>query len=367
MKTRWLILLALLAPTAALADDFPLPQLDLDTWKPLGYACGRAEQPPVIDGRLDDAAWGRSEWTPDFVDIRGGSAPTPRHRTRVKMLWDDDYLYIGADLEEPHLWATLTQRDAVIYHDNDFELFIDPDGDTHDYYELEINALGTVWDLLLTAPYRDGGHAVDSWDIAGLKSAVHLDGTLNDPSDTDRGWSVELALPWTVLEECAAHDGPPEPVRETWRVNFSRVQWQLDVVDGAYRKRVDPETGRPLPEDNWVWSPQGLVAMHYPEMWGFLHFGGKESGGFVFRETLSRFRRFYYAQKRYYAQTERYARDLDELAVRVPVSEAWRSFSLDVSPIGYSASGYDASTNRYGFIDDSGCERTHPGKPRSFY
>ncbi|MCB1162218.1 hypothetical protein KDL67_05975, partial [bacterium] len=92
-----------------------------------------------------------------------------------------------------------------------------------------------------------------------------------------------------------------------------------------------------------------------------------ESGGFVFRETLSRFRRFYYAQKRYYAQTERYARDLDELAVRVPVSEAWRSFSLDVSPIGYSASGYDASTNRYGFIDDSGCERTHPGKPRSFY
>ena len=65
-------------------------------------------------------------------------------------------------------------RDAVIYHDNDFEVFIDPDGDNHLYYELEINALGTEWDLLLVKPYRDGGPAVNAWDIQGLRTAVHV-------------------------------------------------------------------------------------------------------------------------------------------------------------------------------------------------
>ena len=56
------------------------------------------------------------------------------------MLWDDQFFYVGAELEEPHVWATLTERDSVIFHDNDFEVFIDPDGDTHLYYELEMNA-----------------------------------------------------------------------------------------------------------------------------------------------------------------------------------------------------------------------------------
>ena len=60
----------------------------------------------------------------------------------------------------------MTERDSVIFRDNDFEVFIDPDGDTHAYYELEINALGTVWDLLLLKPYRDGGPAINGWDIA---------------------------------------------------------------------------------------------------------------------------------------------------------------------------------------------------------
>ena len=65
------------------------------------------------------------------------------------MLWDDDYLYIAAELEEPHVWATLTQHDAVIFHDNDFEVFLNPEGDSHLYAELELNALNTTWDLLL--------------------------------------------------------------------------------------------------------------------------------------------------------------------------------------------------------------------------
>ena len=60
-----------------------------------------------------------------FVDIQGATQPRPRFRTRAKMLWDDEYFYIAAELEEPHVWATLTEHDSVIFHDNDFEVFLE--------------------------------------------------------------------------------------------------------------------------------------------------------------------------------------------------------------------------------------------------
>lgn len=245
-------------------------------WPPQGYACLRADGELRIDGKLDDAAWQRAPWTDPFVDIEGDREPAPRHRTRVKMLRTDDDFVFAAQLEEPHLWATLTERDAVIFHDNDFEIFIDPDGDTHMYSELELNALNTVWDLLLVKPYRDGGPAIHAWDIPGLRTAVHLDGTLNDPSDEDRGWTVEIAIPWTVLAETTDAACPPAP-GDRWQVNFSRVQWQLEVAGGAYRKVADPKTGKPLPEDNWVWSPQRRIAMHEPEHWGIVEFRDERS------------------------------------------------------------------------------------------
>ena len=98
-------------------------------------------------------AWASAPWTETFVDIEGYRRPEPRFKTRAKMLWDDEWFYVAAEMEEPDLWGTLTERDSVIFRDNDFELFIDPDGDTHGYYELEVNALGTPWDLLLIKGY----------------------------------------------------------------------------------------------------------------------------------------------------------------------------------------------------------------------
>ena len=138
---------------------------------------------------------------------------------------------------EPDLWATLKQRDTVIFYNNDFEVFIDPDGDTHNYMEFEINALNTVWDLLLTKPYRNNGKVLDAWDFKGLKSAVCITGTLNDPSDRDTSWSVELAFPWAVMSEAASFDIPPAGT--FWRINFSRVNWQVDLKNKRYSRKQD--------------------------------------------------------------------------------------------------------------------------------
>src|SRR5512136_2259435 len=104
-----MLLLGLLLPQTTLSagqgsNPRPLPK---------GYLCTKTSGPLKIDGRLNEPAWNRAPWTDDFVDIEGDVKPSPRYRTRVKMLWDDQYFYIGAELEEPHVWATLTQRDTV--------------------------------------------------------------------------------------------------------------------------------------------------------------------------------------------------------------------------------------------------------------
>jgi hypothetical protein len=234
---------------------------------PRSYVCYRAPRAPRLDGSLDDAAWRAAPWSDAFVDIEGDRKPAPRLRTRMKMLWDDQYLYVGAELEEPQVWATITQRDAVIFRDNDFEMFIDPDGDAKDYAELEINALNAVWDLFLAVPYRDGGHADTEWNIEGLRTGVRVHGTLNNPADTDSGWTVAIAIPWRSLER-ASHTMSAPPPGQRWRIDYSRVEWRTEVLDGVYHKLPG------LREDNWVWSPQGMVDMHQPEHWGYVEFSG---------------------------------------------------------------------------------------------
>ena len=162
---------------------------------PLAYNCNYTARPIVIDGVLDDEQWQRAPWTTDFVDIEGSVKATPRFRTRSKMLWDDKYLYIAAELEEPDVHATLTQHDSVIFHDDDFEVFLKPLPDSPSYYEFEMNALNTGWDLFLNKPYKLGGKADDSWDISGLKTAVAVKGTLNKSNDKDSGWTLEIEYP----------------------------------------------------------------------------------------------------------------------------------------------------------------------------
>jgi cellulose/xylan binding protein with CBM9 domain len=303
---------------------------------PRGYVSYRATSPVTVDGRLDDGAWRDAPWTDDFVDIEGDRKPRPALRTRARMLWDDSYFYIGAELVEPQLWATITQHDAVIFHENDFELFIDPNGDNHEYYELEINALGTVWDLLLPRPYKDGGKAVNNWEILGLKSAVHLDGTLNVVTDTDRGWSVELAVPWGALGELARRSSPPAD-GDQWRVNFSRVQWALEVSNGAYHK----VKGRS--ENNWVWSPQHVVNMHRPETWGYVQFASGRPGSATFRTDASLPARrwlheVYYAQRAFQQANGRWANSLEELRVAGPSDGPLTAAVLHVAGSQFQAS-----------------------------
>ena len=236
------------------------PSSGHDIPSPKGLRLRPGEGPDRRRRQARRRPWRPAPWTDDFVDIEGDAKPRPRFRTRAKMLWDDTYFYIAAELEEPHVWGTLTKHDSVIFHDNDFEVFIDPDGDNHEYYEFEINALNTEWDLLLEKPYSDGGPAVNAWEIPGLKTADARRRHAQRPERHGRVMVRRARLPLEGPGEVAP-TARPRPGTATSGASISRGSSGSTTSSTARPTRRSPDT----PEDNWVWSPQGVVDMHRPE------------------------------------------------------------------------------------------------------
>lgn len=309
----------LLATEKKLSYQHPIP------FAPEKYICYKNNSPIKIDGKANESGWQNASWTKTFVDIEGDLKPKPTHDTKVKMLWDKDYFYFYAKMDEPHIWAKLRQRDTVIYYDDDFEIFIDPDGDSHNYYELEVNAFNTLWELILLRPYRaDHGHKVlNNWNIPNIKSAIHIEGTLNNAKDIDQFWAVEMAIPWDALREFSNIKTTPKD-GDQWRVNFSRVDWKMNTKNGGYQKAINPKTDKTFPENNWVWSPTGFINMHAPEQWGYVQFSekiaGKETTDFINHEDEKikiALWNLYFQQINFFKNNNIYTDDLNQFSIPI--------------------------------------------------
>ena len=254
----------------------------------------RAPEPLTIDGKLDERAWQLAPRSPRFVDLISGK-PTI-HDTRAAVLWDDTHLYVGFWVEEPFVAAKLTERDSLIWTENDVELFI---AGQDAYYEFEINALGTLYEALFVwdDAYERGGFANDpqfardadgakpwngvgytthprgtrlglfKWDLPGLRAAAHVDGTINDDSDRDRGWTAEIAIPWSGLEWIAKGDNRALPPRDgdTWRMDFSRFN--------SYREAAPAEDS-----GGWAMNAHGIWDSHIPELFPYVTFSDRLVG-----------------------------------------------------------------------------------------
>ena len=258
------------------------------------YTAHRAAGPISIDGHLDEPSWQAAPRSPRFADLISGGRAI--HDTRAAVLWDDQYLYVGYWVEEPDVQATLAERDDHIYTNNDVECFIaGKDG----YYEFEINSLGTIYEVffLWDEAYEKGGYdkmpefdrshpgarpfpgvgladhprggrtGFWNWDFPGIKTAVQVDGTLNNSADRDRGWTVELAFPWAGMKALAQGDGRALPPKdgEVWRMDFSRFN--------TY-KEAPPAND----SGGWAWSPHGVWDSHVPECFPYIHFSTQVVG-----------------------------------------------------------------------------------------
>lgn len=181
---------------------------------PPEYALAFAPSPPQLDGQLDDAVWARAQ----PVVLRGSfDGAHPRLRTELRMLYDRDFLYAAFDCEDPDVWGTLLERDQPLYTQEVVELFVDADGDGRAYQELEVSPHNVVFDAFFPARRQGMDLSFDS----KLRSAVRVDGTLDDSSDLDRGWQVELRVPLSVF-------APSVPIEQRvgarWRFNAYRLE-----------------------------------------------------------------------------------------------------------------------------------------------
>jgi len=252
------------------------------------YTAYRVNQPVKIDGQLNERCWQLAPRSPRFTDIITGG-PT-RYDTRAAVLWDDKNLYVAYWVEEPDVAATFTEHGSPIYYNNDVEVFI---AGRDAYYEFEINALNTVYEafFIWEEAYDRGGFAEApefrranpkvrpfngvgftthprgsrlgswAWEFPGLKTAVHVDGTLNDDRDKDKGWTVELAFPWEGMKWLAKADGRALPPKEgdIWRIDFSRFN----------QHKAPPPAND---SGGWFWSRHGVWDSHIPECFPYIHF-----------------------------------------------------------------------------------------------
>ena len=265
------------------------------------YVARRAAGPITIDGRLDEPSWQKAEKSPRFVDMVTGAPGF--YDTRAAVLWDDQYLYVGMWLEEPYVEAHQTRRGSLIFLENDAEVFIDG-GDA--YSEFEINALGTTYQVFFIwrDAYKKGGvfdvpefdvmkhqaltfggdydradktfwvgthprglrWAFLDWSYPGLRHAVHVDGKINDNSEADKGWTVELAFPWEDLKPLAAGRSLPPRDGDVWRIFFGRFEL------------LKPGGVELNPHPAWVMSRHAVYDTHIPECFPYIQMSNKTVG-----------------------------------------------------------------------------------------
>jgi hypothetical protein len=292
------------------------------------YECRKTDEAIAIDGKLDENAWRRAPVMP-FVGIVDGSQPP--FITEAKMIWDDKYLYAGYYFEEPDIRAfwgmdeascpaelveTISRsmrarppkewkldfwdyaECAIMHVDRFAKLFLDPDGDGDNYLEFHCNPLNMIFDAWYKRGYPDGadgkGHQFTyrnrfpsvEWKCPGLISATRIDGTVNAPHDVDRGWTIEMAVPWKAFAQLTKGACPPAS-DDVWGAHLGRV----------FRDRVGNSN------EYWVWPYLAVKQCHIPERYGQL----------VFKDNLSRFERFFAWGKS--LEDEMYIKRVAELGV----------------------------------------------------
>ncbi len=219
----------------------------------MSYTAHQATSEIKIDGEID-TAWYSDQWSDSWKDIITGEEV--QYRTRFKSTWDKDHLYFLVEAIDPDIRASIDTNHAPLFkYDHTIELFLDPHGDQRNYYELQINAKGARWELTLDKPYAKGGKASSPSELENMNYAIGINGTINEASDIDQSWVLEIAIPWSSMDKLDVANSLPHT---DMRINLSRVFQDDDDID--------------TPGQYWLWQPMGVFNIHKPQDWGVLQF-----------------------------------------------------------------------------------------------
>ncbi|RME01077.1 MAG: hypothetical protein D6814_02260 [Calditrichaeota bacterium] len=217
------------------------------------YGCRKIPRDIHLTGKLDDPLWqqARPVHLMDAITGRDG-----RFNTEVRALYTDKYLYIGFQCQDDYVWGTVTRRNGPIYDEECVEVFINPAGAAHQYYEINLSPKNVIFDAcILNRRTPEKPHekftGLPEFDLADLHTAVQVRGKVDAPGKA-KGWSAELAIPFAEL--IGARHLPPRP-GDIWRINFYRID--------------SPQKGQ---REHYAWSKTGRAAFHLPWKFGYLRF-----------------------------------------------------------------------------------------------
>lgn len=183
----------------------------------------------------------------EIAPVALGEAVTggiPMQGTEVRAAWSEHEWRVLFHAVDSDAWATLTARDAPLYEEEVVEVFLDPVGDLQGYFEIEVNPLGAVLDIVFRKS-RSGYKGDWAWDCEGLRTHVRR---------KTGAWTVELSVPFSAVA------GHPPTVGTEWRVNFCRID--------------RPSRDGSAPRELCAWSPPRRANFHTPERFGVVEFGG---------------------------------------------------------------------------------------------
>lgn len=228
---------------------------DIPVMNPVKLAAGETI---TVDGKPDEKVWVNAATTGPFVDVGSGrSAASYPVTGEARLLWDDANMYVLIEVRDPDVRGYFTTKEQqpkdwtatgqpMTWTKDTAEIMIDPDGDGDnvDYYEIQINPANKVFKTQFdsynapkTEPQGPFGH--EDWDPK-MKTAVAVQGTIDNPADRDRGYVIEAAIPWAAFAK-GAKNRPPK-AGDMWRMNFYAMEnnggtaWSPILGQGNFHK-----------------------------------------------------------------------------------------------------------------------------------
>jgi hypothetical protein len=216
------------------------------------YSVMRTTEKIVIDGILDEKDWAAAQPSGNFACPWWTQGE--QEQTEVKMLWNDTFLYVAFKCSDTRIWADHYDTNSTTYKDDCVEIFWNPNPEgTEKYNMFEMNCIGN-----LLSVYTGSGKSISELisRIMVPHIAQSIRGTVNNDSDIDTGWILEIAIRFSDYPELSKRPSPVDG--DMWRVGLNRC-------------------GGKTNEQYSQWSPEvgEKPSFHRPKYFGKVFFSNK--------------------------------------------------------------------------------------------
>lgn len=245
-------LLFTLAIKASLLSGFLYTSQVLALNQKKQYSATFVNVPPIIDGELSDEIWLSAKNSSPFILHQNGSKG--KHNTHAKIVYDSSFIYLAFIVSDDDIVANFTKNQSFLFQQDDvIEMFIDPLGAGKPYFELGISPSNVFYSLKIDDP-KISSFQSSTWLIKGFESATKVNGTINESSDVDQGWQVEIKIPLNAFQDALSK----KTKREFWRFNLFRIDYSGNLPRQA--------------NEYYSWSTVGSFGFHQPAKFGYLMF-----------------------------------------------------------------------------------------------